>query len=327
MNTEKHFVPNGAGWQLAMWQSWDESRLVPGRNPVVIVPGYGMNSFIFGFHPRGLSLEEYLVESGFEVWRVDLRGQGESRSVGGGDDYRLEDLALIDVGVAVDALLARTRTGAQRVDVIGASLGATLMFTHAVLNPRHRFGALISMGGPVRWVRVHPAIRLAFGWPALAGAVRFRGTRRLAEVALPLLVRHAPWVLSIYLNPSLTDTSAARELVRTVEDPNRFINREISHWIRDRDLVVRGRNISEGLREITRPLLCVVATGDGIVPHETATFPFHQVASPVKAVLEVGDRDMAVAHADLFISNEAHARVFHPLATWLAEQNETGANR
>jgi pimeloyl-ACP methyl ester carboxylesterase len=252
------------------------------------------------------------------VWRVDLRGQGDSvRLAGGGEDYTLEDLALTDVGATVRAVLARTVTGKDRVDVIGASLGGTLMFAHAVLEPAHRFGAMVSMGGPVRWVSIHPILRALFAWPALVGRVQVRGTRKMAERALPLLVRRAPWLLSIYMNPALTDTSAAREMVRTVEDPNRRVNRQIAEWIRDRDLVLRGTNISEGLRRLAQPLLCLLAHGDGIVPRDTAAFPFHQVASRDKALLEVGSREVALAHADLFVSNEAHARVFRPLADWL----------
>src|SRR5215217_590996 len=98
MKTIEHLVPNEDGWQLSLSQSWDADRLVRGRSPVLIVPGYGMNSFIFSYHPRGPSLEAYLVEAGHEVWRADLRGQGKSISIGGGPDYHLEDLALTDLG-------------------------------------------------------------------------------------------------------------------------------------------------------------------------------------------------------------------------------------
>jgi pimeloyl-ACP methyl ester carboxylesterase len=319
MKTVEHYIPNGDGWLLSLFQTWDEDKLVPGRNPVLIVPGYGMNSFIFSYHPRGLSLEGYLAQAGFEVWRVDLRAQGKSRSVGGGDSYGLEDLALTDLGAAIPAILDRTRTRATRADVIGASLGGTIMFTHAVLNASHRIGSMVAIGSPVRWVEIHPVIKLAFSSPALVGMVRFRGTRKLAGFALPHLAKRTPWLLSIYMNAELTDTSAAAELVRTVEDPNRFVNRQIAHWIRDRDLVLRGVNISEGLREIESPLLCVSAWGDGIVPRRTAEFPYRTVRSPLKSLLEVGTAELSLAHADLFISNEAHARVFEPVASWLRD--------
>jgi hypothetical protein len=33
----------------------------------------------------------------------------------------------------------------------------------------------------------------------------------------------------------------------------------------------------------------------------------------------VGDETMAVAHADLFVSNDAHRHVFEPIARWLRD--------
>src|ERR1700722_11762733 len=103
MKTVEHFVPNHDGSELALAQTWDERRLVPGRRPVLIVPGYGMNSYIFSYHPRGVSFEGHLPQAGFEVWRVDLRGQGRSRPGPSGsspragkraaaDEFGLEDL-------------------------------------------------------------------------------------------------------------------------------------------------------------------------------------------------------------------------------------------
>lgn len=321
MKTLEHLIPNGDGWLLSLFQTWDERRLVPGRRPILIVPGYGMNSFIFSYHPRGLSLEGYLAEAGFEVWRVDLRAQGGSRSTGGGEDFRLEDLALTDLDVAIRAALDRTRTGATVVDVIGASLGGTIMFIHTALKRDPAIGSMVALGSPVRWVDVHPAIKIAFAWPTLVGAVRFKNTRKLAELALPHLVKRAPWALSIYMNPEITDTSAAAEMVRTVEDPNRHVNRQIACWIRDRDLTLRGVNVSEALGSLRRPLLCVSALGDGIVPRRTAEFPYLAAGSPDKQLIEVGTEQIAMAHADLFISSEAHARVFEPIATWLTDRS------
>jgi hypothetical protein len=63
----------------------------------------------------------------------------------------------------------------------------------------------------------------------------------------------------------------------------------------------------------------VVANGDGIVPRETAEFPLAASGARVKARLDVGTTTVRMAHADMFVSNEAHARVFEPVAAWLAE--------
>jgi pimeloyl-ACP methyl ester carboxylesterase len=320
MRTTQRLVPNGDGWHLSLNQTYDPDRLRPRRRPVLIIPGYGMNSFIYSYHPNGPSLEGYLAEAGLEVWRADLRGQGGSIRAGGGDEHGLADLALTDVRALVDAVLDGTRTGADRVDVIGGSLGGSLMFAHAALVPENRMASLVCIGTPVRWEKLHPLLRALFASPRVAGAIRFRGSRPLAEVLLPLLARFAPSLLSIYLNAEITDLSAAREMVRTVEDPNRFMNREIAVWIRQRDLVIDGTNIAEALERLTNPLLCVLARGDGIVPPETASFAFHRIGSRVKKLVEVGSEAMTVAHADLFVSREAQARVFAPICEFLLEQ-------
>lgn len=318
IQTLRHWAPNGDGFRLALYQTFDDEKLDRSRRPVIIVPGYGMNSFIFSFHPGGTSLEGYLAGRGFEVWRADLREQGETQRAGGRSDFSLEDLAVTDVGVVIDKALEQTRSTAPRADVIGCSLGGTLMFAHAALNPRHRMASLVAMGSPLRWQKINPLLKLAFGSPRLVGLVQLRGSRSIARRALPILARHTPWLLSIYMNPEITDLSAVDDLVRTVEDPNRHINRELAEWIQRGDLYVRGVNVSEAVSRVENPFLCVVANGDGIVPRETAVFAYERVRSADKTLLEVGTEQIAMAHADLFISREAHERVFAPLSAWLA---------
>ncbi|MGI5862586.1 MAG: alpha/beta fold hydrolase [Myxococcales bacterium] len=320
MRTTRRLVPNGDGWHLSLNQTYDPDRLLPGRRPVLIIPGYGMNSFIYSYHPNGPSLEGYLAEAGLEVWRADLRGQSGSVRAGGSDEFGLADLALTDVRALLGAVLEGTRTGAGRVDVIGGSLGGSLMFAHAALVPGNPMASLVCIGTPVRWEKIHPLMQAFFASPRLAGALRFRGSRQLAETMLPLLARFAPSLLSIYLNAQITDLSAAREMVRTVEDPNRFLNREIAVWVRQRDLIIDGTNVAEALERLTNPLLCVLARGDGIVPPETAAFAFHKIGSQVKKLVEVGSDAVTVAHADLFVSREAQARVFAPICEFLLEQ-------
>jgi pimeloyl-ACP methyl ester carboxylesterase len=320
MRSLQHFVPNGDGWHMALQQTWDPDKLLRPSRPVLIVPGYGMNSYIFGYHPRGVSLEGALAAAGLEVWRVDLRAQGDSRSIGGDDRFGLEELAVTDLSAAIHAVVDRSHTGAEKADLIGASLGGSIAFAHVALVDDHRVGALVAVGAPVRWVKVHPLVRAAFGSPTLAGLVRFKGTRKLAGAALPLVLKRMPWLLSIYMSPGQIDHGALDELVKTVEDPNRWINKQIAQWIREGDLVVRGRNVARELRRLQMPLLCVVANGDGIVPPETARFSYDQVASEDRTLLVVGDEELSLAHADMFISDQAHDRVFAPVRDWLVRR-------
>jgi len=341
----RHIVDNDAGWHLALSETHDPAHVQPDLPPVLIVPGYGMNSFIFGFHPDGESLERHLVLAGFEVWKADLRGQGTAvrvdrsdrtrrrvhpadngpRRLGGRARFGLADLALVDLDAILNAVRTRTRSRASKVHVIGASLGGSLMLTHAVIRGTEAYASLVAMGSPVRWVDVHPVVKVAFGSPALVGVVTMRGTRRLATTFLPLLAAHAPKLLSLYLNPEITDTSQAAEMARTVEDPSRHLNREIAQWIKDKDLVVEGVNIAEGLRAIRAPFLCVLASADGVVPARTAEFAYQRIGSPEKSLVKAGSDDVRMAHADLFVSRESKARVFEPISAWLKARSDPSA--
>ena len=52
---EEFFAPTDDGWRLHLTRTLSPSCLEPSRRPVIVVPGYGMNGFIFGFHPAGRS--------------------------------------------------------------------------------------------------------------------------------------------------------------------------------------------------------------------------------------------------------------------------------
>jgi pimeloyl-ACP methyl ester carboxylesterase len=251
------------------------------------------------------------------VWTVDLRGQGRSIRARGNNRYSIGDLAVEDLGAAIRHALATTETGSTKVDLVGCSLGTALSFAHVAVVADAPVHALVAMAGLVTWREAHPLLRLAFGSPKVAGLLRMKNTRRLARVALPVLTRVAPSMLSVYLNERSTDLSQAARLVQAVEDPHPVINREIAEWIRRGDLVVRGVNVSERLPEMKNPFMCIVANNDGIVLPATARHTFEKIGSVQKEILFVGDTEMPIGHADLFLCKGGQTRIFAPIADFL----------
>ncbi len=316
LTSELHFADDGAGWRLGL-KRVRRTHGVVGR-PVIAVPGYQMNSSVFGFHPSGLSLEAHLAAQGLEVWSVDLRGQGRSRRTYGDERFGLADLAIDDLGAAI--AYVRGVSGADRVDLIDCSLGTALAFAHVASIPTAPVAGIVALGGLVTWVHVNRVAHLAARAPWLVGQLRMRGTRRLARSALPVVARAArvaPWLLSVYLNVASTDTSQADAITATVEDPNPTINREIAEWIVRRELSVRGVNVSRALPRLEIPFLCVLGRQDGIVPPATSRAIYEAIGSTDKELLEVGDAAMPIAHADLFLARRAPELVFEPIARWL----------
>ncbi len=315
-----HQVDNGEGWILSLRQVVDPEQLRRDLHPVLIVPGYGMNSSIFTYHGNGLSMEGVLAHAGFEVWAADLRNQGGSFATHGTRNYGMAHLAIADLGAIWRFAREHTFTGKSEFHGIGCSLGATLLYL-GVAAGSAPLASLTSIAGPLRWVRVHPLIRILFSSPRLVGKIPIRGSRQFARLALPLLFRF-PRLLSPYLNPELVDKSDVRAFVRTVEDPSRRINQEIAEWFCRRELLYGGRPLSEHLKGFCRPFFCIAANGDGIVPPESVFSAYHTVGSAIRKRLEVGTPQQRFAHADLFISRAAPVVVFQPLARWLSEIEE-----
>ena len=317
-----HYVPNGEGWLLALKQTYVPDKLRPDWRPVAIVPGYGMNAFIFGYHPTGASMEAFWAEKGFEVWSLNLRAQGGSKRVGGRRRYGFQEAGVTDLGCALDYVVRHTETKTDRVDGVGCSLGGTYLYVYlAIRNETSRLGSVVAMGAPLRWVEIHPALKAVFSSPALLGQVRFRGTRHLAKAALPLLKR-IPKLLHLYMHPDIVDTAKMGEMVMTVEDPNPVLNRQLAEWIRTGDIYMNGVNVSMEVAAADNPLLVVLANADGIVPDATALSAYDLMGSSTKDVLRVGTEAVPVAHADLFVSDISHEWVFEPLAEWLAARNQ-----
>ena len=276
-----------------------------------------MNSFIFGFHPNGPSLIDCLVARGHEVWTVDLRAQGRSIRARGSQRYTLGDLAVEDLGAAVQHVLANTTTSSGKLDLVGVSLGAALSFAHLALTEPSHVHAVVTVAGLVSWRALHPVVRFAFASPRLLGLMRVKNTRRIARVALPFLTRTVPRLLSGYVNERSTDLSQAARMVQAVEDPHPLINREIAEWMHRGDLVLRGVNVSERLPSMRYPYLCIAASHDGLVLPESARYTFERIGSDAKELLVVGDDDLPIAHGDILLCKGAQLRVFAPIADFL----------
>lgn len=321
METSLFYPETRDGWRLYLKRWRDPQRFNARLRPLAFVPGYGMNSFILGYHPNGHSLVDYLTGAGFEVWTMNLRTQEGTNNHGGPLDYGFHEIVHEDLPAALELIRAKTRSRRKRIDIVGCSLGGTYVYAYAALHRRNPLASIVGLGAPLRWSEVHPALRLVFLSPALIGKLRLFYTRQLCRLGLPLAAR-IPRLLHLYLHPEIVDLSQSDQLVRTVEDPNPRLNREIAEWINNRDLVIDGVNICEAFRQVSNPLLCLTANADGIVPLATALTALELASSAIKDTHIAGTAAIPMAHADLYISRHAQEQAFAPLGNWLlAQQN------
>lgn len=316
---QEHFANTPDGWHLQLKRTLCPSRFA-GGHPLLIIPGYGMNAFIFGFHPKGTSMERCLAEAGLEVWSMNLRNTGRSRPIERhARPPSLRAYAELDLRTALDAVAIRSESRTGKAFVIGASLGGSIAYAHLALCPQHRIAGVITVGAPLRWVGIHPALRTAFRSAWLAGKLSFRGTRRMARVAMPIAAR-VPKVLGLYMNTAHVDLSQSSTMLNTVEDPVARVNKDIARWVKNRDMVLRGINITEAMAATSQPLLLVMSNRDGIVPDEAVLSARRAWGASDVEVLKVGTEADWYAHADLFVADDAPRLVFDPIARWVADR-------
>src|SRR5690606_27642644 len=109
-------------------------------------------------------LPSKLIDRGYDVFVVDMRGSGASYRDGtvgwvnaglrqtfipeiGNDEWTMDDQALYDVPAILD--LVQRETGNSRVNWIGHSLGGMLMFAFLERSDQaHRIANFVAMGSP-----------------------------------------------------------------------------------------------------------------------------------------------------------------------------------
>ena len=321
LDIQHHQVPNHDGWNLQLRQARHRTLHNSALAPIAIIPGYGMNSFLFGFHPRGTSMELCLAEAGFEVWSLNLRAQGGSRATSpDAEPPSFAAFAGVDLPAAIAFITRNSASPGHPISLIGCSLGGTIGYTYLALHPQQsRVGALVTIGSPIHWDRPPLLFKLLGVRPDLIERIKLRGSRSIVRAALPLLER-MPRLAHLYLNPAHVDLHALHELARTVENPQPRLNRELSEWLAAGTLTVRGRDIAEEVRKVTMPLLVTRANRDGIVPTDSVASVRSRWGGRADELV-VGTREDWYSHADLFIGNEAPAKVFAPIAAWLSERS------
>lgn len=319
----EHFVPNNDGWLLHLKQVFAPARLRKDLRPFLIVPGYGMNSFAFSYHPSGQSMDRVFAEAGYEFWTADLRWQGESRpNKKRPRQPTLRDLASTDLPAAIDHILASTRTDHRTITLAGCSLGGTIAYSYLALTQDTLVSAVIGMCTPLRWVAVPTFLRVAMASPRLLRHLPIRGSAAMARYGLPIAGR-VPFAINVYANPANITLSDAAVFSKSISNPSPSLNAEIAQWIKDGDLRIRGVNISEAMGDQTLPLLVVSANRDGIVPPPTARFVRTIWGGEDVEELIVGDDVTWYSHADAFIGKHARRDLFEPVIRWLQARETT----
>ncbi|MDC3378907.1 alpha/beta fold hydrolase [Planctomycetota bacterium] len=115
------------------------------RGAVVLLHGLGQNRYSWHLDQRSLSA--FLVDRGYDVFNLEMRGHGRSRGFGSASPQGFEDYAERDLPAALDAI---RKVGHERVFLLGHSLGGAVAYAAAGATPE-RFRGVVTVSGVFAW--------------------------------------------------------------------------------------------------------------------------------------------------------------------------------
>lgn len=306
-------IPTGARATIAV-----ERR--PGAGPpVLLVHGIASRGAFFDLGP-GPDFADVLVESGFDVWLVDLRGhghgrEGRRRAPGGLDAYGTADLR-----AAIDHV--RASTGAPKVGLVGHSMGGMAAGVLLASGGHPALGALVVLGSPIDF-RSRDGLRALGRAGMTVGGV-------LPPIAVPAMARRAsrwerlPFGLedALWSPGSLTAAERAALLDGGVSPLFPAEQRQIARSIRKGGLLAHGSPALGAIDQSPVPILAIAGAGDRVAPPPTVARWATGSGGPrawVVAGKESGF-DADLGHCDLVVGRAARAQVAPRVAQFLAAQ-------
>jgi pimeloyl-ACP methyl ester carboxylesterase len=268
-----------------------------GKQPIVLVHGSFTNRR-FWLSAQGVGLARYLVEAGFDVWLMEMRGHGLSPRNLDYKDNSLEHYAVSDVPAINEFVIEKT--GLKPV-WLGHSLGGVLISTAIAAGtlPEHQVAAIALLGTQV--------------------------VRRRWFLQIPLITSMGKWWFT--LKPELD----GRKLKIGPENEPAGIAKEYLRWL---GLLGRWRfnqnkvSLLTKWQEMDVPMLAMVGKNDQSDPSEYCE-RFYDLCGSNNKVFKLLSKDEGFSrdfgHVDMIVSKAAAKEVWPELLSWLVEIKPTDA--
>jgi lysosomal acid lipase/cholesteryl ester hydrolase len=307
-----------------------------GKLPVVLCHGLGLNGTFWTITDG--HLPHQLAARGYEVFVVDMRGSGASYRDGlvgrvnrglrqtpllelGEGSWTMDDEARYDVPAILDYVQAKT--GSDRVNWVGHSLGGMLLYPFLELDPRSpRIASFVAMGATAILADV-PQRDMLRANRGLRLLLRGISTGRLAR---PMMLGRIPGMSRIdefYFSRQNVDRRTINRFYGyTLENPGRGALLQLDPYLEFGHLVSADRKTDYAvlLGRITTPILLVAGEGDCMSDIASTQLTLNALASSDKTMQRFGKRDGHFddyAHCDLVWSRHAPFEVFPAVADWL----------
>jgi pimeloyl-ACP methyl ester carboxylesterase len=305
--------------------------------PVMLLPGLGQNRYTW--HLSRLSMVNFLVDRGMDVFVPEFRGHGLSRIAGSKAPRGFSDYVFKDVPAFLKAAL--DRTGRRSIFLCGHSLGGTIMYAIDPALEKHIRG-YIFMGSPVLLGRglalVTAAAKIVDGAlisaPVLSkknrdriGQTRFRIDLIGSGMRTGLRILNSPinfLPYQLWYPKSIDDYDLRERIVLGFDQTSTAVVKLMVIWAsRGKFVDEHGADLFErNLRAKRKPALFIIGDRDDVVPQESIRPAYDMIASRDKTWKEFNIRENGCHWGHIDIVNGKHAphEVWPYVAEWMEER-------
>jgi pimeloyl-ACP methyl ester carboxylesterase len=313
-----HEVVTSDGWTLVLHRY--RPAQVAYSEPVLLTHGFIESRRVWDLDADH-SLARVLVDAGFEVWTLDLRGSGAS--AGDGWAFDIDDFIQRDAPAAVDYVLATS--GAPQLFFCGHSLGGLVVYGYCETEGASKVRGGVTLAG---------AGQMTGGWSLQLMLVNFFALLGLGLG--PILPADLPFPPSAILEAALGENDAAWNAIGSMldsplgqpfwdagnmtpalvtallrdalSDTSMNVVKQFLAWAKGGAFPYR-----EQLPQVEVPLLVVAGANDLVVPPANVQYCFNRVSSADKTYLELE----GFGHEDLCVGARAPSELFPVIREWI----------
>ncbi len=350
-----HRIKAADGWTLGV-KRYLPSAAIASYEPVVMTHGFLESHDVYDLDSTH-SLAMSVALAGFDVWVLDLRGNGLSAGPKISEllswSFNIDDFIHKDAPAVIDHVL--TLTGKSQVFWVGHSMGGLVGYAYVETESKHKIKGLVTlagaawMGGPAQFDSKPGGFFMALG-SAL-------GPFLLPDFPVP--VGYAwkkgatgkPWAKALHeflltdfgkFTWSTENMDAARIQVlmdRAVDNTSANMVRQFIAWTTHEDIYTYGPSphapllqesdyykkhgfysYKDHLSDITTPALLIAGEVDQVVPAANVKKIFDALSSSDKTLKIIGKshgHPVDVGHEDILAGIHSPALVYPLVVEWL----------
>ena len=309
-------------WKIALYKY--SNRKATKKHPVFLLHGIASCHHTWDIGIDKFSFAYYLVDQGYDVYSIDLRGRPNSDGpeTGRGQNWSVDDYLLCDLPRAVEYILEDS--GAKQLHWVGHSLGGVLGYFYQVRHKSHQLKSMITFASSLTYT--FSTINHFRTWLDYLAVFQNYPIRTWWMSMLPFADYDLPWNRFLW-NPENLEPEVKRAIftrvmsrigvfewnqVKTIssaEGMPRVSTANLYHSIND--------------RRIDTPVLSLAADDDWVCPLDGVEWTIKNLKPEAKLVVFGKHYGHAVSygHMDIVLGIHAVKEVWPRALEWLNDKD------